>query len=71
MLKMKNEGNLEPMKRSAFLSTFEKLQINGAAEVINELANAFKNTDKRIDVALMLDKYFKLYSADDTGDGAV
>lgn len=56
---MKNEG--KPVKRSVFLSTFEKLNINDAKEVINELVNVFMNKNKRVDVTLMLDKYLELY----------
>lgn len=58
---MKNEGNLEPMKKKIFLLTFGKLNIKGGEEVINELAKVFKDINKKIDVSLMLDKYLKIY----------
>lgn len=58
---MRKENNLEPMKRDVFISTFGKLKIKGGDEVIQELARVFRNTKKKIDVALMLDKYLELY----------
>lgn len=61
MLNMKKEGKLEPMKKDVFLQTFKNLKIKNGEEVIEELAKAFKQKNKRIDVALMLDKYLELY----------
>lgn len=58
---MKSEENLEPMKKNVFILTFEKLNIKGGEAVINELAKVFKNANKKIDVALMLDKYLEIY----------
>lgn len=58
---MKKEENLEPMKRDEFISTFGSLKIKGGDEVIQELARVFRNTKKKIDVPLMLDKYLELY----------
>jgi len=58
---MKNDDNLEPMKLNLFISMFEKLKINGIIELLNDLANQFKNVDNNINVALMLDKYLDLY----------
>lgn len=58
---MKKEGKLEPMKKDVFLQTFKHLNIKNGEEVIEELAKAFKYKNKRIDIALMLDKYLKLY----------
>lgn len=49
------------MTKTVFLSLFTKLKIKGSGEVIEELAKVFKNPKKKIDVALMLDKYLKLY----------
>lgn len=61
LLKMKNEGNLEPMKKTVFLSLFEKLNIKGGMEIIEDFIKVFKNSKKKIDVAVMLDKYLELY----------
>ncbi|XP_022177348.1 leucine-rich repeat-containing protein 74A-like [Myzus persicae] len=62
LLKMKNDGNLEPMKFSLFISTFANLKVKGVImELIEGLANQFRNADKTINVALMLDKYLDLY----------
>lgn len=58
---MKIDGNLEPMKLSMFISTFENLKVKGIMELLGDLANQFKNADKTINVALMLDKYLDLY----------
>lgn len=58
---MKSEENLEPMKKNIFLLTFGKLDIKGGEAVIIELARVFKNTNKKIDVALMLDKYLEIF----------
>lgn len=58
---MKKEGNLEPMTKTIFLSTFQKLNIKDSNDVIEELAKAFQDSRKRVDVALMLDKYLQLY----------
>jgi len=59
---MKIDGNLEPMKLSLFISTFENLKVKGIImELLGDLANQFKNADKKINVALMLDKYLDLY----------
>jgi len=59
---MKIDGNLESMKLSLFISTFENLKVKGVImELLRDLANQFKNADKTINVALMLDKYLDLY----------
>lgn len=49
------------MTKRAFSSTFEKLKIDGGDEVIEELAKVFKDTNKKVNVALMVNKYFELY----------
>lgn len=61
LLNMKKEGKLEPMKKDVFLQTCKHLNIKNGEEVIEELAKAFKQKNKRIDLALMLDKYLELY----------
>lgn len=61
LLQMKVDKTLEPMTLSLFISTFEKLKIKGIGELLSDLANQFKNPDKTINVALMLDKYLDLY----------
>ncbi|XP_029344400.1 uncharacterized protein LOC100571395 [Acyrthosiphon pisum] len=62
LLQMKIDGNLEPMKLSLFISTFENLKVKGIImELLVDLANQFKNADTNINVALMLDKYLDLY----------
>lgn len=58
---MKIETNLEPMKLSLFMSTFENLKNVSIIELLGDLANQFRNADKTVDVALMLDKYLELY----------
>lgn len=58
---MRKEGQLEPMKKTEFLSTFKNLKIKNSDETIEELAKAFKNSKRRIDVDLMLNKYLQLY----------
>jgi len=58
---MKKEGNLEPMTQPIFLSTFKKLNIKDSNDVIEELAIAFQDSKKRVNVALMLDKYLQIY----------
>jgi len=58
---MKIEGNLEPMKLSLFMSTFGNLKNVAITELLGDLANQFRNADKTINVALMLEKYLELY----------
>lgn len=58
---MKNEGNLEPMTKTKFISTFKQLNIKDSEEIIEELAKEFRNTNKKIDVTLMLNKYLEIY----------
>lgn len=58
---MRKKGQLEPMKKTEFLSTFQNLKIKGSDETIEELAKAFKDSKRRIDIVLMLNKYLRLY----------
>lgn len=58
---MKSEGNLEPMKKAVFISTFGKLKIVDSEEVIQDMAKVFQDSNKKVNVALMLDKYLELY----------
>lgn len=58
---MREEGQLEPMKKTEFLSTFQNLKIKNSDETIEELAKAFKDSKRRIDLVLMLNKYLRLY----------
>lgn len=58
---MREEGQLEPMKKPEFLLIFQNLKIKDSDETIEELAKAFKNSKRKIDVVLMLKKYLRLY----------
>lgn len=58
---MKITGNLRPMKKAVFISMFGKLKIVGSEEVIQDIAKVFQDSNKKVDVALMLDKYVELY----------
>lgn len=58
---MKKEGILQPMKKDTFLKIFGNLKINNSVEIIEELAKVFSQKNKKVDVALILDKYLKLY----------
>lgn len=61
LLSMKNEGNLGPMAKKKFISTFQKLNIKDSEDIIQELAKIFRDTNKKIDLVLMLKKYLELY----------
>ncbi|XP_050534760.1 leucine-rich repeat-containing protein 74B-like [Daktulosphaira vitifoliae] len=61
LLRLKQDGKLIPMKMSNFLLLLEGLKINGTEDLLSLLARQFRNSEKKVDVELMLDKYMELY----------
>lgn len=60
-MRLKNSENLTPMKTKDFIALLEGLRIKETEDLFLLLARAFRNSAKKVDVELMLNRYMELY----------